>query len=103
MRSFTRLRTSSHRLRIEIGRYQGIPRHNRICTKCSANEIEDEIHFLFQCSKYKDDRELTLHEVENTCSNLSYLDDQNKLIWLLSNENPDLLNKVCRFIQKNLP
>jgi hypothetical protein len=29
-RSFTKLRTSSHR-------YQGVPRHNRVCTKCFSN------------------------------------------------------------------
>jgi coenzyme F420-reducing hydrogenase alpha subunit len=44
-RSFTKLRTSSHRLQIELGRYQGVPRHNRVCTKCSSNVIEDELHF----------------------------------------------------------
>jgi hypothetical protein len=44
-RSFTKLRTSSHR-------YQGVPRHNRVCTKCYPNVIEDELHFLFECSKY---------------------------------------------------
>ena len=47
-RSFTKLRTSSHRLQIELGRYQGVPRHNRVCTKCSSNVIEDELHFLFE-------------------------------------------------------
>ena len=44
-RSFTKLHTSSHRLQIELGRYQGVPRHNRICTKCSSNVIEDELNF----------------------------------------------------------
>ena len=29
-RSFTKLRTFSHRLQIELGRYQGVPRHNRV-------------------------------------------------------------------------
>jgi hypothetical protein len=60
-RSFTKLRTSSHRLQIELGRYQGVPRHNRVCTKCSSNVIEDELHFnlnaqntniIFEFSKY---------------------------------------------------
>ena len=34
-RGFTKLRTSSDRLQTELGRYQGVPRHNRTCTKCS--------------------------------------------------------------------
>ena len=37
-RSFTKLRTSSHR-------YQGVSRHNRVCTKCSSNVIEDDYIF----------------------------------------------------------
>ena len=39
-----RLRTSSHNLQIERGRYFGIPRNQRLCTKCSMNVIEDEKH-----------------------------------------------------------
>ena len=32
---------------IESGRYHQIPRENRLCPSCRSNEIEDEIHFLF--------------------------------------------------------
>ena len=81
-RSFTKLHTSSHRLQIELGRYHGVPRHNRICTKCSSNVIEDELHFLFECSKYDEDRESMLFEITTVCSNLRNLNSQNKLIWL---------------------
>jgi hypothetical protein len=38
------------------GRYQGIPRHQRLCQQCSSGEVEDEINFLFKCSKYEPDR-----------------------------------------------
>ena len=62
-RSFTKLRTSSHR-------YQGVPRHNRVCTKCSSNVIEDELHFLFECSKYDEDRESMLFEITTAYRNL---------------------------------
>jgi hypothetical protein len=76
-RSFTKLCTSSHR-------YQGVPRHNRVCTKCSSNVIEDELHFLFECSKYDEDRESMLFEITTVCSNFRNLNSQNKLIWLFS-------------------
>ena len=62
-RSFTKLRTSSHR-------YQGVPRHNRVSTKCSSNVIEDELHFVFECSKYDEDRESMLFEITTACRNL---------------------------------
>jgi hypothetical protein len=57
-------RVSSHHLQIELGRYQGIPRHQRLCQQCSSGEVEDEIHFLFKCSKYEPDRKISLPDVD---------------------------------------
>ena len=48
-----RLRTSTHPLRIEIGRYNlptPIPAEERYCWFCQNNLVEDECHFLFDCS-----------------------------------------------------
>ena len=45
----TRLRTSSHNLLVESGRYEGIPRVRRICKSCSMNVVEDEYHFVSVC------------------------------------------------------
>ena len=36
---------------IELGRYNQTTRDNRNCPFCGSNQIEDEIHFLFNCSK----------------------------------------------------
>jgi hypothetical protein len=50
---FTRLRLSSHKLNIEVGRWHKpnpIPRNERLCTFC--NRLEDEFHFLFECKLY---------------------------------------------------
>jgi hypothetical protein len=41
-----------HRLYIETGRYKNIPRNERLCKNCSANEIEDEAHFLIKSEKF---------------------------------------------------
>ena len=46
--AFTRMRTSSHRLRIETGRWAKISREERLC-KC-GQDIGDEEHALTQCS-----------------------------------------------------
>lgn len=47
---FTRLRTSSHDLRIEIGRWDRpiTPRENRLCT-CDNTSIQDEWHVIQNC------------------------------------------------------
>ena len=44
--AFAQLRCSSHRLRIETGRYIKEPKHNRLCLVCNQQQIEDEYHFF---------------------------------------------------------
>lgn len=46
-----RFRTCNMKLPIETGRWQNIPRQNRLCTLCNMNEIGDEFHYLFNCSE----------------------------------------------------
>ena len=41
-RAITKLRTSSHNLFIETGRWENIDRISRICKQCSKQEIKDE-------------------------------------------------------------
>ena len=56
--ALTELRSSTHRLQIETGRYKrydynlgkyvNTPQEEHICSVC-VNEIEDEYHFRFEC------------------------------------------------------
>lgn len=52
--AISRFRTSSHKLNIETGRYEGIPREQRICKSCAMHKIEDEFHFLLVCPNYRE-------------------------------------------------
>ena len=49
-KTLVKLRISNHKLNIETGRYDKISRFDRICPVCSL-DIDDEIHFLFDCAK----------------------------------------------------
>ena len=51
-----KFRTSNHHLPIETGRWNGIDINDRKCTKCPANEIGDEFHYLLECPYFKEDR-----------------------------------------------
>ena len=51
-KTLVKLRIGNHKLEIETGRYDNTSRCERLCSLCDMNEIEDEIHFLFRCSKY---------------------------------------------------
>eukprot|EP00250_Pteridium_aquilinum_P019422 c24426_g1_i1 orf=1306-2640(+) len=45
------IRTSSHQLEIETGRYRGIPPEERICQMCHT-EPETEEHYICRCTVY---------------------------------------------------
>ena len=46
------LRTGSHWLRVETGRWQRLEREQRVCPHCAAGAVEDEMHMIFYCPKY---------------------------------------------------
>ena len=50
-KSIAKFRCSDHKLEIEIGRHNKIPRESRVCRMC-PNCIEDEMHFLCKCPNY---------------------------------------------------
>ena len=52
--ALTRFRLSSHELMIERGRYENIPRDDRICKCCNMSKIESEYHFLLVCPLFAD-------------------------------------------------
>ena len=51
-RHISKLRCSDHGLEIEKGRHRNIPRNERVCKLCTSGQIEDEEHFLLDCSLY---------------------------------------------------
>ena len=60
--SLAKLRSGNHNLRIETGRHclPKIPENLRICQNCESKDIENEIHFLLECTLNKSKREKTL-------------------------------------------
>ena len=51
--STTRLRLSSHFLRVECGRWARIPREQRTCS-CDGSAVQDETHMLLSCPHTQD-------------------------------------------------
>ena len=100
-RNLTKFRISAHRLHIERGRYQGTPRHNRTCLRCSSNEVDDEGHFLFSCNSSEEERDILNEIINQSCPNFSRLDADNKLIWLMNTEDVHILSQICSLIKKS--
>jgi hypothetical protein len=67
VKNLMRLRTGAHHLNVETGRWQKVDvgqgvrqapsREHRVCTKCRAYTVEDELHLLFECPAYHNIRE----------------------------------------------
>jgi len=74
------------------GRYRNIERSSRICTVCDLNDIEDELHFILKCPRYKDLRLKYLKKY--------YFDNPSvfKLIKLLNSKNITEINNLGQFI-----
>ena len=49
----SKLRLTSHKLRIETGRHENIERNQRVCTWCNLNDLEDEFYFVLVCPFYE--------------------------------------------------
>ena len=98
-----RLRTSSHSLRIETGRYrlpQPIPAEERFCWFCSNGSIEDEFHFLFNCNLYnhmEEKRDLIDHclTLNSTFINLT---NEDKWKFISLSTNTSLIFSFCIYV-----
>jgi hypothetical protein len=73
-------------LRVETGRYEGLPIDSRLCPFC-VNLVEDEFHTIFKCSLFDDIRnELFIHATRfnNDFHNLT---EEHKFIFLFTNDD----------------
>ena len=101
--ALTKLRLSAHRFPIETGRYEQIPREERVCT-FGCDQIGNEQHYFFQCKhpfisdlrKPFIDR---LFKIENTLQNLSDLDKLRLLLKSTSNEVIGVFSNLCFKLQ----
>ncbi|CAG2193349.1 unnamed protein product [Mytilus edulis] len=88
-------------LRIETGRYIGEQREERICNFCTENSIEDESHFVLDCSLYT---ELRNEHFKDIISDVNFLQMNNdeKLYHILINFPRKTAKYLVDAIRKNL-
>ena len=100
--AMARFRTSAHKLRIESGRYEKpkLESHLRTCEVCKSDIVEDEMHFLTGCQMYYELRNRLYHEINKENINFKRLNDHDKFVWLMSNENPRVLMQIGMYIHK---
>ena len=63
------LRGGSAPLQIEIGRWKGVPREERLCRECGMNEVEDCDNWMLWCSRWDIERRHLLTNVQQRLPN----------------------------------
>lgn len=93
--ALAKFRSGTAPIRIETGRYNGLPLKDRHCFNCS-NVVEDEIHVLLHCPCYNTIRKEVLAEACRLNRIFIYLNDRDKIVYLLSHPEIAVLSaKTC--------
>ncbi len=85
--TLTRYRLSRHKLMMETGRHRQtwLPPEQRLCSHCDLNQMDTELHFLTECSKYTDGCNLWTvfyDKIQQIHPTFTTLPDQEKLAYL---------------------
>ena len=100
-RHYTKFRISNHKLLIEHGRYQQIPREERVCQHCSIGSVEDEFHFAFECHKYENLRNNCNPILKNFFQLQTTLESKKDLLThIMCNKDEVLTNLFSNFLAK---
>ena len=77
-------------IRLETGRYSNEKLEDRLCTICKNGNIEDELHFIFECNAYTVERQTLYNNV-----NMPLFDNfnNNEKLIILIQEYPRQLSK----------
>ena len=93
----SKIRMSSHRLEIEAGmwdRPQSIPLNERKCRVC--NVLEDEFHFILECSLFKELRKRFIKRYFSLRPNVP------KFVELMTSENVKVIKDLAMYVYESL-
>ena len=77
-----------------------INREDRKCADCKV--IEDEVHFLIDCGKYKKEREAAFQAINQIFPAFdSIAQSKDKFVFLMSQENMEVTLIITTFIHKS--
>ena len=86
-RNSVKFKISNHKLIIELGRHltDHMPRESRLCPLCKSDQVENETHFLLQCSKYSLQRQTFLNRINEIIPDIerTSTSESIKLSWTL--------------------
>lgn len=83
-RMFSKLRLSDHCLEIEQGRRKNTPSDLRFCKQCDDNKIEDEFHFVIECKKFSNLRNIFFQKLSSLNDEFLNLNAKDQFIYIMS-------------------
>ena len=94
-------------INMELGRYQGIPREQRLCPLCDIDKVEDELHILFDCPRYCELRKPLFEQAALTDASFNDVSNIDKMKILTNNyhierKTATFLHQVLIFRQNTL-
>ncbi len=89
---FAQLRCGILPLQIETGRWYGEKYEERICKLCN-NDVETELHFIFQCPKFTPERIAFYHNVNCLCDDFLQVNDSEKLALCMTKPIVNIFSK----------
>ena len=94
----TKLRTSTHQVKTETGKYKKLEEAERKCLLCNLGEIESEIHFLTRCPFFNKRRKTFFNFVSKVIQNFNNLETDKQFLALMSREIEIILKKLGQFV-----
>ncbi len=90
-------------IRLETGRYEGLPENERLYPVCLSQEVESEVHVISKCSLYDDLRSDLFNHANHFKNdfNLKYdiLSDIEKFVFIMTNKDISKITaKTCHAI-----
>ncbi len=89
----SRFRTSNNKLPVNVGRYTGVSREERICNKCNANVIVDEFHIILECTNEEITRLREMYVPSCYTIRPTYF----KYVSLMQNSRINIFNNLVQF------
>ena len=88
---------------IEHGRYQidHLPGENRLRPLCNSNQVEDEIHCLFQCDKYSVQRQGFINQINRIIPDFDKKSSPESIKLIMNSKEHHVSYDICFLQYKN--
>ncbi len=95
-RAITKLRTSTHALEIERGRYNKTPPHLRFCQFCPG-KIGDEAHFVMHCKRMAETRAPLTQACKSNIQGYSDMKTESQFLYIMKANTKEIATALGTF------